>query len=116
MSEAQDQKQVEGRRGFLARCATLGIAVVGTTTAGAASHGSHSGPQTREFVMSADTEGKCGTCVFWGGKRHVSLDKTEVHAASLGMCNNPASPNYHRITTPESGPMKAWMQWPALKV
>lgn len=116
MSEAKDQNQADGRRGFLARCATLGIGVVGATTVGAAGHEGHSGPTTVAFVMSADTEGKCGTCVFWGGKRHVSLDKAEVHAGSLGMCNNPASPNYHKITTPESGPMKAWSKWPALEV
>lgn len=114
--DANDRKNEDGRRGFLARCAALGIGVAAASTVGAASHGKHSGPQTREFVMSAGTEGKCGTCVFWGGKRHVSLDKAEVHASSLGMCNNPASPNYHKITTPESGPMKAWMKWPALEV
>jgi len=72
------------------------------------------GRSAHAFVMAADTQNKCATCVFWGGQRHVSRDKSAVHAMSLGMCNNPASMNYHRTTSPDTGPMAAWVKWPAL--
>ena len=68
------------------------------------------------YGMSADVTNKCATCVFWGGERHVTRDKSMVHVQSLGMCNNPASGNYHTITSPDTGPMKAWVKWPALDV
>ena len=58
---------------------------------------------------------RCATCAYWGGQRHVTPDKTEVHVKTLGMCNNPASPNFHTITSPDTGPMKAWVRWAALK-
>lgn len=76
--------------------------------------GKGAGKPGHAFVMAADTTNKCATCVFWGGQRHVSRDKSAVHVTSLGMCNNPVSMNYHRTTSPETGPMAAWVKWPAL--
>lgn len=66
------------------------------------------------YGVSADTANKCATCVFWGGERHVTKDKSMVHVQSLGICNNPASANYQTVTSPDTGPMKAWVKWPAL--
>ena len=105
----------DNRRRFLGRSATAlagGMATV--VVARAAFAQKMGGARRHEFVMPADTTERCGTCVFWGGQRHVSRDKTEVHVRSLGFCNNPKSPNYHKMTTPETGPMKAWTKWPAV--
>ena len=66
------------------------------------------------FAVPASSEGICGTCVFWGGKRRASEDKAIVYAESLGWCNNPKSHNYQAMTTPETGPMKGWKKWEAL--
>ncbi len=67
-----------------------------------------------KFEMSSDTEGKCATCKFWGGIRKLSKDGKTVSAQSLGYCNNPGSHNYHKTTTPETGPMKKWEKWGAI--
>jgi len=102
------------RRDFLG---CTGAAFMGTATLAAvpaAFAESMKGPKRHSFVMSADTADRCGTCVFWGGKRHVNREKTEVHVDSLGMCNNPKSPNYHSVTSPDTGPMKVWVKWPAI--
>lgn len=65
-------------------------------------------------VVSGGREKVCATCRFWGGVRRVSEDKKTVHCESLGWCNNPDSPNYQTMTTPETGPMDAWRKWEAL--
>ncbi len=66
------------------------------------------------YEVDASREGICATCQYWGGVRKASKDKKTVVAQSLGWCNNPGSMNYHRTTTPETGPMKAWKKWEAL--
>ncbi|MGR8949346.1 MAG: hypothetical protein ACU84Q_14980 [Gammaproteobacteria bacterium] len=104
------------RRVFLAGAAALASTMVaGNSSAQGGSKGAGGkGWQRHAYGVSADTTNKCATCVFWGGERHVSRDHTMVHVQSLGMCNNPASANYHTITSPDTGPMKAWVKWPAL--
>lgn len=103
------------RRAFLTRVAAVGVGTVALAgTRGVSAEGRRRGPQQQSYVMASSTEGKCGTCVFRGGERHVSRDMSEIHATTLGTCNNPKSPNYHRVTTPESGPMSAWVKWPAI--
>jgi len=104
------------RRRFLTR---TGLLVAGAAVAGSAAAESHGvgkkwGKHSNDFIMPANTESKCATCLFWGGRRHISRDGSEVHVTSLGMCNNPASPNYHHTTSPDTGPMKAWVKWGAL--
>ncbi len=115
------------RRKFMHRLSSAGVAA---TLAGAFTGAFAAGPgqgqgmgktkgagrSAHAFVIAADTTNKCATCVYWGGQRHVSRDKSAVHATSLGMCNNPASMNYHRTTSPDTGPMAAWVKWPALDV
>jgi len=64
-----------------------------------------------KYEMSSSTEGKCSTCRYWGGIRKLSKDGKTVISQSLGYCNNPESHNYHKTTTPETGPMKKWRKW-----
>jgi len=64
--------------------------------------------------MPSITEGQCATCKYWGGIRKLSKDGKTVCAQSLGYCNNPESHNYHKTTTPETGPMKKWRKWGAI--
>ena len=66
------------------------------------------------FEVSTDVKEQCATCAYWGGKRRVSKDGKKVLSSSLGICNNPKSPNYQKTTTPETGPMKVWKKWDAL--
>ena len=108
MDENAETKQ--GRRRFFRRAG--GVAAGAVTAAAlpvavlAAEHG-RKGGHAGAFTMAASTTGR-------GGRRHVSRDRTEVHARTLGMCNNPNSPNYHKTTTPDTGPMATWVKWPAL--
>lgn len=101
------------RRRFLRYGTAAAAALVAASPVPAAEHKKRRG-QHHAFVVPDDTEGQCATCVFWGGERHVNREKTAVHVTSLGMCNNPASANYHTTTSPNTGPMKAWVKWPAL--
>lgn len=105
--------QSETRRAFLGLVAcSLGM---GATRAVAASE--HPGGGSSEaFTIASDTKERCGTCEFWGGRRRVSADGETVLAESLGVCNNPASHNYQKVTTPETGPMPQWKKWGALTV
>ena len=109
------------RREFLHKVGSLGAIAAVTSTASlvhAQGLGSGKGKGKwrpgHSFVLPSGTKNKCGTCVFWGGERHISRDKSEVHVTSLVMCNNPVSANYHRTTSPDTGPMVAWARWPAL--
>lgn len=105
-------------------------AVTGALTVGASSTvladnhakaGGHKGmgdghAKQHAFVVPATTESRCATCAFWGGQRHTNRERTQVHVQSLGMCNNPASPNFHTVTSPDTGPMENWVRWTALEV
>ncbi len=66
------------------------------------------------YTMDAATKGKCATCEYWGGVRRLTKDQKQVLVQSLGWCNNPASHNYQRLTTPETGPMQSWTKWGVL--
>jgi hypothetical protein len=72
------------------------------------------GPGVAAVLISADREGICATCQFWGGLRRVAVDGKSVLAESLGWCNNRASPSFQMMRSPEAGPMKAWRRWDAL--
>jgi hypothetical protein len=70
-----------------------------------------------DFSMSSATTGKCGTCGFWGGVRKIAADGKTVSfrkESATGWCNNPKSPNYHKKTTPGTGPMQSWRKWEVL--
>ena len=102
------------RRTFLARASQV---VVGSVAGGVlfvADAAAQRGPMIGAYEISGDTKGKCATCAFWGGKRRISADRKTVFVHSLGWCNNPASPNFQKTTTPETGPMDTWRKWEAL--
>jgi hypothetical protein len=94
------------RRFFLAAALTAGAALPTAALAGNKRGGAYAVPASREKV--------CATCTYWGATRRVSGDRSEVHVKSLGYCNNQESPNYRKMTSPDSGPMAAWVKWPAL--
>ena len=98
------------RRHFLHRLlAVSALAAAPQVQAG----GPHGGMGS--FVVAATTEGQCATCTYWGGIRRLSREGTEVHVKSLGYCNNPQSPNYRKMTSPNTGPMPHGVRWPALE-
>ncbi len=74
----------------------------------------HGGAPSGSIATPASEAGLCATCQFWGGVRRVSADKSTVYSESLGWCNNSASPNFQKTTTPISGPMRMWKKWDAL--
>ena len=94
-----NRRDLLGKTGALIAFATVGGALSSSANAGL------------HFEMESDTEGKCATCNYWGGIRKLSKDGKTVISQSLGYCNNPKSHNYHKTTTPETGPMKAWSKW-----
>lgn len=87
----------------------VGAAAVGTM-AGVASKKA----EAASMSLGADTKSQCVTCEFWGGARHVSKDGKTVMVSGLGYCNNPKSPNYQKVTAPETGPMAVWQKWAVL--
>ena len=97
-----NRRELIGKTGAL-----FALATAGGIASSSAKAGLH-------FEMSSDVEGQCATCNYWGGIRKISEDGKTVSAQSLGYCNNPESHNYHKTTTPETGPMKKWLKWGAI--
>jgi hypothetical protein len=96
------------RRGFVRGVGLAGIGLMALGTRAVAAN---------DLSVSTDMTGKCGTCEFWGGVRKISADGKTVSfesAGAKGWCNNPKSPNYHKLTMPEQGPMPMWRKWGAL--
>ncbi len=89
-------------------------ASMAAATGAAAFANEHNAAPSNSLETAASQMGVCATCKFWGGVRRVSPDKQIVHSESLGWCNNSASPNFQKKTTPISGPMKMWQKWDAL--
>jgi hypothetical protein len=58
---------------------------------------------TEGYVLPSTVTQHCGTCEFWGGPRRLSKDGKSITVSGLGWCNNPASPNYEKMTSPETG-------------
>lgn len=117
------KESANGRRDFLKRA--LGVAA--TTMAGGAFAtravaGEREGHDSdtlgkggvNGYVMRSSVEKHCGTCEFWGGQRRVSKDGKHLTVTSLGWCNNPNSPNFRKMTSPEHGPMDVWKKWSVL--
>lgn len=104
------------RRRLLEGGAMTVAAVVAAAAAGSALAADHMGhimpgsPETGGVRFKSD-EKACATCVFWGGSRKA--EKGGVLASSLGVCNNPASPNFQKMTSPDHV-MPQWTKWPAL--
>ncbi len=66
------------------------------------------------YIMDSSVKRHCATCEFWGGPRLVSEDGKTLTITGLGWCNNPASPNYQKMTSPDHGPMDTWRKWRVL--
>lgn len=104
------------RRRFIEGGATTVAAVVTAAAAGSAlaadrmGHAVPGSPEAGGLRFKSD-EKACATCVFWGGSRKV--EKGSVLASSLGVCSNPASPNFQKMTSPDHV-MPQWVKWPAL--
>lgn len=108
------------RRRFMGDSARLGAALVagaGLASAAVAGehehHDMHAGTATTKGVKFGKGDRACATCVFWGGTRRLTDDGDDVVAQSLGWCNNPNSPNYGKMTSPEHV-MPQWKKWGAL--
>ena len=86
-----------------------GIAAVGALVGIAAGRA-----DATTMSVGSDTKSRCATCEFWGGQRHVSEDGKTVMVSSLGYCSNPKSPNYQKVTGPQTGPMAVWKKWGAI--
>lgn len=110
------------RRTFVKTCAAFAVALVGAGVVGATvdaaaqeshetmlGHGGSVG-----YILDAAVKQHCGTCEFWGGPRRVSQDRKEITITGLGWCNNPASADYQKLTSPEHGPMNSWRKWSVL--
>jgi hypothetical protein len=69
---------------------------------------------TDGYIMDSTVAKHCATCEFWGGPRRLSPDRKSITVTGLGWCNNPASPNYQKLTSPEHGPMDVWKRWQLL--
>jgi hypothetical protein len=109
------------RRAFLLRSCVLAssplFAAALSATAGATvdAEASTTGKGGSDgYLMNSDTTQRCGTCVFWGGPRRVSHDGKTITVTGLGWCNNPQSPNYEKMTSPDFGPMSHWKKWPVI--
>ena len=81
---------------------------------GAADHDAMGHGGSDGYVMEATVANHCATCEFWGGPRRISADRKTLTVTGLGWCNNPASPNYQKLTSPEHGPMDVWKKWQVL--
>jgi hypothetical protein len=112
------------RRAFILKaCAVMtgvvvGPAIIGTVVDASAQEMGHEMTMGRGgsdgYIMGASVKQHCGTCEFWGGPRRLSEDKKDLTITGLGWCNNPASPNYQKLTSPDHGPMDTWRKWSVL--
>jgi hypothetical protein len=122
MSKGENDQHSRERRMFVAGAvaaggAVLAPAILGLSDAAAQQHtgGPVGHAEADGYVVEAATVDHCATCVFWGGERRISTDGKNVTTTGLGWCNNPASPNYQKLTTPDHGPMSGiWRRWDAL--
>jgi hypothetical protein len=104
------------RRAFLTAGALAAGALAGLAgRARAESHDAALGQGAGDgYVMSSGVVRHCATCEFWGGPRRLAADGKTLTVTGLGWCNNPQSPNYQKMTSPEHGPMSVWRKWQAI--
>jgi hypothetical protein len=62
------------------------------------------------------TDKKCATCDFWGGQRQAAADKRSVIVAAdaTGLCSNPRSPLYNRMSRADQGFADGHRRWRSL--
>jgi hypothetical protein len=103
-------KTVTSAAGSVLAAAIIGPAIVAEAAGGGMlGHGGTDG-----YVLGSAVTQHCGTCEFWGGPRRLSKDRKSITVSGLGWCNNPDSPNYEKMTSPETGPMTTWKKWSLL--
>jgi hypothetical protein len=103
------------RRTLLRTGAVAAGSLLVAGAAAAASHEGMLGQGARDgYVMASDVTQHCATCEFWGGPRRLAADRKTITVTGLGWCNNPASPNFQKMTSPEHGPMEVWKKWQVL--
>jgi hypothetical protein len=112
-------KDVMSRRTFVQQTCAIatGAMFAGPLVASAVAeeHGAALGRGgTDGYVMDSTVTQRCATCEFWGGARRLSLDRKSITVTGLGWCNNSASANYQKLTSPEHGPMEVWKKWQLL--
>lgn len=102
------------RRRFIEGGAVAAVASVMAGAAIAAEPVGHAmpGKASADGIKFGKDEKACATCTFWGGSRQVEKG-AGVLATSLGVCNNPASPNYLKRTSPDHV-MPQWVKWQAI--
>lgn len=102
------------RRRFLGSGAVAAVAAVVAGAAVAAEPMGHAmpGKASANGIKFGKDEKACATCAFWGGSRQVEKG-AGVLATSLGVCSNPASANYQKMTSPDHV-MPQWIRWQAL--
>jgi hypothetical protein len=110
---------VRDRRTFLQQvCVVAAGSALAGPLAGRATGAEHAGALGRGgtdgYVMDATVARHCATCEFWGGARRLAADRKSLTVTGLGWCNNPQSPNYQKLTSPEHGPMDVWKKWAVL--
>lgn len=106
--------KTESRRQFLTQASGLAagtLAVAATGSALAATAASTGKGGSSGYMLQSKAADVCGTCEYWGGQRKLSADGSELTIGGLGWCNNPASPNYGKLTSAQHGPMPAWKRW-----
>jgi hypothetical protein len=107
----------KSRRSFLS---TTGKLLVSTAALGSlpvyAAEVHHDHGSGHGLIIDAATENRCATCQFWGGMRKLSKDNKQVIVQSMGWCNNPDSPNHHKLTAADHTMKKAgiWKKWAVL--
>jgi len=111
-----DRRAFLMKSGAVAAGSVLAAGIVGKATAAEHEHEheqmgmmGHDG-----YVLDSSVTQRCGTCEFWGAPRRLAADGKTVTITGLGWCNNPKSPNYQKMTSPEHGPMAVWKKWSLL--
>ncbi len=112
-----DRRAFLMKSGAVAAGSVLAAGIVGKATAAEHEHEKmemmgHGGADG--YVLNSSVTQRCGTCEFWGAPRRLAEDGKTVTITGLGWCNNPKSPNYQKMTSPDHGPMAFWKKWPLI--
>lgn len=114
MTNEHNTKSYPARRLFIERGAVAAVAAIAAGSAAAATPAGHSmpGKASADGIRFGKDEKACATCGFWGGSRKFEK-ASGVLATTLGVCSNPASPNYQKMTSPDHL-MPQWVKWQAM--
>jgi hypothetical protein len=111
MNDKTDRRRFLQKTNMILGAVLVAPAVIGTAAAAETMFGRGGADG---YLMETTLTRHCGTCEFWGGPRRVSEDSKTLTTTGLGWCNNPSSPNYQKLTSPDHGPMDTWRKWRVL--